>query len=266
MHINAAGVKLTEEEEAFIPFVYDDFVEPRTATDYAREWKGAPPHGTLTIGYGTTDKKLISLGKRIDRQTAEQYLQNDLLEAEAGVDRQVKVHLNENQFSALVSFVYNAGEGTLQKSTLLRLLNQGNYDAVPRELNKFIMSKGQPMKGLVRRRAREGALWSMSVATQTVVGASTPNAVLTEIDPQTPLATVEPDAVVDRPLMATKTVTGAGMTGLGTVGGVLSDAATQVQALVDYSSYIKIVFLVLTIAGIALTIYGRLDIRNKEGV
>ena len=157
-HINAEGLRLVEEEEAFIPFVYDDLLEPRSATDTEREWKGGAVRGTLTIGYGTTaPRSRLAQGTRIDRATAELWLAEDMRDAEADVARLVKVPLNENQLSALVSFVYNVGPGALERSTLLRLLNAGNYDAVPRELDKYVMSKGQRLRGLVRRRAREGA-------------------------------------------------------------------------------------------------------------
>jgi GH24 family phage-related lysozyme (muramidase) len=72
--------------------------------------------------------------------------------------------LNQNQNDALVSFVYNVGDGNFQKSTLLRLLNQGNYAAVPAELKKWTKARqnGQliDLPGLVRRRAAEAELFS----------------------------------------------------------------------------------------------------------
>lgn len=236
MHINKAGLRLVEEEEAFIPFVYDDFVEPRTASDYEREWKGGRVLGTLTIGYGTTmPKSRVAPGTRCDRPTAEQWLAEDLREAERDVARLVKVPLNENQFSALVSFVYNAGPGTLQKSTLLRLLNAGNYDAVPRELAKFVNSKGKPLRGLVRRRAHEAALWSRPVADAPAVIAQEDaplpiprRPVPTETDPDVPLATVEPDAVTDKSPEKSKTL-------WVTIGGIFSTVGTSVLSFVsDY--------------------------------
>lgn len=227
MHINREGLRLVEEEEAYIGFVYDDLVEPRSATDYEREWKGGPPRGTLTIGYGTTmPKSRVTQGNRIARATAEQWLAEDMRQAEADVTRLVKVPLNENQFSALVSFVYNVGPGALQSSTLLRLLNAGNYDAVPRELNKYVLSKGQRLKGLVRRRAREGALWSKPAPqvddVDDELAETSPRLVPTEIDPETPLATVEPDPVPDK-TMGRSTIGNGAKVGAGlTVTGILS--------------------------------------------
>jgi GH24 family phage-related lysozyme (muramidase) len=249
-HINAEGLRLVEEEEAFIPFVYDDLREPRSATDTEREWKGGAVRGTLTIGYGTTaPRSRLRQGTRIDRATAELWLAEDMRDAEADVARLVKVPLNENQFGALVSFVYNVGASALETSTLLRLLNAGNYDAVPRELNKYVMSKGLRLRGLVRRRAREGALWSKptnflqedgrerpgvlqedgrerpgvlqedgherpgAVVPDDELANISPRLVPTEIDPETPLATVQPDAVPDKRPGNSKTMwsTGGGL-------------------------------------------------------
>jgi GH24 family phage-related lysozyme (muramidase) len=221
---NAEGLRLIEEEEAFIPFVYDDFVEPRSSSDYAREWKGGPVKGTLTIGYGTTSPATrLRQGTRVDRVTAEAWLAEDLRQAERDVARLVDVPLNSNQYSALVSFVYNVGPGALQKSTLRRLLNAGNYDAVPRELNKFVNAKGVRLKGLVRRRAREGALWSKSVRKAELEEIDAP---LTETDPDVPLATTRPDAVPDKTPVESRTLQATG-------GGIAATALTVLGYVTD---------------------------------
>lgn len=72
----------------------------------------------------------------------------------------VTVALNQNQFDALVSFVFNVGPGNFRSSTLLRKLNAGNYQAVPQELKKWVNAGGRPLQGLVRRRAAEAELFS----------------------------------------------------------------------------------------------------------
>ena len=51
--------------------------------------------------------------------------------AEQAVNNGVKVALNQNQFDALVSFTFNVGVGAFTSSTLLKVLNQGQYDQVP---------------------------------------------------------------------------------------------------------------------------------------
>jgi GH24 family phage-related lysozyme (muramidase) len=236
-------LELVKQEEAFIPFVYDDFLEPRHAADYEREWKGGEVRGTLTIGYGTTaPKSRVRLGNRIDRATAESWLREDLEDAAADVARLVKVPLNENQFGALVSFTYNVGAGTppdhkhgpsgFAGSTLLKLVNAGDYDAVPAQLNRFIFSKGQKMRGLVRRRTNEAALWSTPVLSAQAIDvianeieAGAP-IVATEVDPEVPMAATKPDAVIDKRPRESKTLwsTGGGLVAvIGTIAGYCTD-------------------------------------------
>jgi peptidoglycan hydrolase-like protein with peptidoglycan-binding domain len=87
-------------------------------------------------------------------------LRADAARAARAVTRLVRVPLDQNQFDALVSFTFNVGEGALRDSTLLRELNAGRYDAVPRELNRWTRAGGQVLAGLVRRRAAEGAMFA----------------------------------------------------------------------------------------------------------
>ena len=72
----------------------------------------------------------------------------------------MRVPLAQHQFDALVSFVFNVGGGAFRESTLLRELNAGDYDAVPRELNRWVKAGGRTLPGLVRRRGAEGVLFS----------------------------------------------------------------------------------------------------------
>jgi lysozyme len=83
----------------------------------------------------------------------------DLVRFERAVQRAVTVPLTDNQFAALVSFTFNLGEGALQKSTLLKLLNAGDYNSVPSELQKWVKAGGQTLAGLVKRRMAEADLW-----------------------------------------------------------------------------------------------------------
>jgi len=86
-------------------------------------------------------------------------LRQDLSRFEKAVSDMVAVSLNVNQFDALVAFVFNIGIGGFEKSTLLRLLNQGNYDSVPEQLRRWNKAAGQVVQGLVNRREKEVALW-----------------------------------------------------------------------------------------------------------
>lgn len=116
------------------------------------------PAGVLTIGWGHTAG--VFPGMQITRDQAIAFLESDLASAEAAVARLVKVPLNDNQFSALVSFTFNEGAGNLEGSTLLKLLNRGFYDQVPTQLARWTRSKGVVLDGLVKRRAAEAALWN----------------------------------------------------------------------------------------------------------
>lgn len=128
--------------------------------------------GVWTIGYGHTSAAgapTVKAGMKISEAEAEQILRRDLNKFEARVERLVKVALNDNQFAALVSFDYNTG--ALHKSTLLKKLNAGDYDAVPGELSKWINAGGKRVQGLVNRRASEAGLWAKGAFVSTTGGA-----------------------------------------------------------------------------------------------
>lgn len=119
------------------------------------------PSNKLTIGWGHTGDDVYA-GLEITNKEAEDLLRGDLSNAEDIVNRLVKAELNQNQFDALVSFVFNVGEGQFSNSTLLYKLNFGNYGAVPDELKRWNKG-GRPLKilpGLVNRRETEAALWA----------------------------------------------------------------------------------------------------------
>jgi lysozyme len=120
---------------------------------------GAP----WTIGWGTTAG--VTPGMRITQQEADDLLAEDVGKAAGVVTRLVKVPLNQNQFDALTSFVYNCGAGNFQQSTLLRLLNEGAGEAAADEFPKWVHGgNGATLPGLVRRRAAERSLFLTEVA------------------------------------------------------------------------------------------------------
>ena len=118
------------------------------------------PAGIWTIGYGSTRE--VTAGMTITQDQADGRLLLDLAGAGQAVASFVKVILTDNQFSALVSFVFNVGSGHFAKSTLLEKLNAGNYAAVPDELNKWRRGGGKVLDGLVVRRAAEGELFNQA--------------------------------------------------------------------------------------------------------
>ena len=131
---------------------------------YLQAYHGAADRpGLLTVGYGHTDAAgppSVTLGMKISQNEAEQILRSDLGKCEAAVSRLVKAPLTDNQFAALVSFTFNCGEGALKNSSLLRKLNDGDYNSIPSELMKWTRANGVQVKGLVNRRAAEAGLWA----------------------------------------------------------------------------------------------------------
>lgn len=118
--------------------------------------------GVWTIGYGHTaaaGPPEVYPGQTITAAQAEAILQKDLELFENGVRDLVKVPINSNQFSALVSFSFNVGLGALAESTLLRKLNAGDYQGAADEFPRWVKAGGQTLPGLVRRRDAERALF-----------------------------------------------------------------------------------------------------------
>lgn len=115
--------------------------------------------GVLTIGWGHTGSD-VREGMTITQNEAEELLRIDLQKFEAAVKRQVKVQLTQNQFDALVSFTFNLGEYALERSTLLALLNKGQFAAAGGEFGRWVNAGGKPLPGLVRRRAAEADLFN----------------------------------------------------------------------------------------------------------
>jgi lysozyme len=113
--------------------------------------------GVWTIGYGYTGG--VSKGDKITQAQAEQLLQKDLERFETAVVDAVKVAIDDNQFSALVSFTFNLGPRNLLNSTLLKRLHQGDVVAAANEFPKWNKAGGQVLRGLTRRRNAERALF-----------------------------------------------------------------------------------------------------------
>ncbi|WP_047238415.1 lysozyme [Chromobacterium subtsugae] len=140
MKTNAAGISLIKQFEGVRLAAYQDM------------------EGVWTIGYGHTGPD-VKKGMAITQQQADQLLAEDLQTFETGVGKAVTVPLNENQFSALVSFSYNLGLGNLRSSTLLRLLNKGDYAGAAAQFPRWDRAGGQVVPGLLRRRQAEQALF-----------------------------------------------------------------------------------------------------------
>lgn len=119
------------------------------------------PANVLTIGYGCT--KGVREGMIWTEAQAKAALAKELATHESAVMRLVSVDLNQNQFDALVSFAYNCGNGALEKSTLLKKLNAGDYPGAQAEFMKWNKAAGKVLRGLSIRRAKEAALFAERV-------------------------------------------------------------------------------------------------------
>ena len=207
------------------------------------------PAGRWTIGYGHC--KGVKSGMRATKEECLRMLTDDLNDAGAVVKRYVNVPLSQEQYDALVSFVFNIGGGAnFQNSTLLKKLNQGLYDEVPEQIMRWNKARVEgnlkPLRGLTRRRTAEAALFSMN----------TPLA-----DDGGDLMAQKPEQTAPKPLKKSKTLAG----GLAGGAGIATEIAGQLQPLVGYSESIKYIFLAASLAGVALVTYARMK-DNKEGV
>ena len=115
------------------------------------------PAGVWTIGYGHT--KDVVEGMTISKEEAEQMLVDELHEYENYINEYVNVALSQNQFDALVSWVYNLGPANLKASTMLKVLNSGKYEDVPAQIKRWNKAGGKVLEGLIRRREAEACLF-----------------------------------------------------------------------------------------------------------
>ena len=140
MMINSAGLELIKSFEGLRLTAYKD------------------PAGIWTIGYGHTANVTPSM--KITEDQADAFLQQDLASAEKAVNDKCKdLYLNENQFSALVSFTYNCGAGNLAK-----LIKNRSKEQIADALLLYNKAGGKTLQGLVRRREAEQKLFKTAPA------------------------------------------------------------------------------------------------------
>lgn len=158
MQMSQHGLSLLEQWEGFKLQVYKDSA-------------GLP---TIGVGHLLTRSELTSgkiningvpvqYANGLTQQQVNDLLAQDLKPTEQAVNGGVKVALNQNQFDALTSFAFNVGTGAFTGSTLLKVLNQGQYDQVPTQLLRWTRSGGQVVQGLLNRRQNEIKLWNGQV-------------------------------------------------------------------------------------------------------
>ncbi|MBL8546958.1 MAG: lysozyme [Hyphomonadaceae bacterium] len=124
------------------------------------------PVGYCTIGYGhlialnrCEQIQLGSFAAGLSEADGALLLEGDTLGARAAVQELVIVALTDEQFGALSDFVYNVGRRNFERSTLLELLNMGEYALAAAELRRWVRARGRILPGLVTRRACEESLF-----------------------------------------------------------------------------------------------------------
>lgn len=186
--------------------------------------------GIWTIGYGHTEN--VKEGQSITQEEADSLLKKDLEKFEAIVTETILVELTQAQFAALVSFVFNVGEEAFKKSSLVKKLNQGNYESVPGELSRWVYCSGVRNLGLVNRRAAESGLWAKG---SFVAG--------NQIEAERPTAPVFHKTPEGQATMVTTA---------GVLGSIFTDSANQLYPYTSSFSLLKPIFLILTLLGLAL--------------
>jgi lysozyme len=142
---DAQGLHLTESEEGKRNVAYQD------------------SGGVWTIGYGHTGPE-VHEGLTWTDQQCEDALAADKAKARAAVREYVKVQLTQNEFDALEDFDFNVGSGAFRGSTLLKMLNGGDFAGAAKQLEQWDHVNGKVVAGLLRRRLDEEALFNKSGA------------------------------------------------------------------------------------------------------
>lgn len=143
--INSAGLSIIKKSESFRSKPY------------------ICPAGWWTYGYGSiwdpSGARVTKDTPPCTQQQATELLTRDVGIAERAVFRYVTVPIDDNQFSALVSFTHNLGSGALQRSTLCKRLNRGDRAGAAKEFEKWCFGGGRKLPGLAKRRLAEKQLF-----------------------------------------------------------------------------------------------------------
>lgn len=137
--------------------------------EFISQWEGfsSKPYrdggGVPTIGYGATHypdgRRVTMMDKPITKEEGIALLKDMLVIYEEALNALTVVPLNQAQYDALMSFIYNVGITQFERSTLRKLLNDGRYYAAAQELTKWVKDNGKTVNGLVRRRKAEKELF-----------------------------------------------------------------------------------------------------------
>ena len=113
--------------------------------------------GVWTIGFGSI--KGVKQGDTITQEEADNLLLHEMDEYEGYVNHMVKVDIKQNEFDALVAWVFNLGPSNFSSSTLLQKINIKDWDDVPNQIKRWNKAGGKVLQGLIRRREAEALLF-----------------------------------------------------------------------------------------------------------
>jgi lysozyme len=118
-----------------------------------------PNQGKMPIDQRGSFQLAQEDNRAFSKDEVDAILRNDLQRFERGVHTYCPVYLTQGMFDGLVSFSFNVGLGTLQRSTLRQKLLRGDKEGAAEELLKYCMAGGKILKGLQKRRIDERALF-----------------------------------------------------------------------------------------------------------
>jgi lysozyme len=122
------------------------------------------PAGLWTVGCGHLigDGSVLpdNWNRAFSVKEVDDLLAKDVYRFERGVKRYISAKLTQGMFDSLVSFSFNLGLGTLQRSTLRQKINRGDYEGAVKSLLKYNKAGGKVLKGLDLRRKAEAALFN----------------------------------------------------------------------------------------------------------
>jgi lysozyme len=114
---------------------------------------------SIGLGHQIQPNEVKLMTARLSDDEVLEIFKKDIEKIRLSMNKVIKVPLNKNQQLALLSLRYNIGGPAFEKSTLLRLLNESNYDSAASQFAEWRLSEGMINKGLVARRERERQLF-----------------------------------------------------------------------------------------------------------
>lgn len=224
---------------------------PTAALDLVSKWEGCKLTaykdivGVWTIGYGSTGPHVMP-GLTITKAKARDLLRDDLGIAARRIAERVKADvlsdLTDNQYAALLSFVFNLGANP--KWTIWKILNARAFDQVPAQFMRFVMAGGKKVRGLVNRRSDEAALWSRDEPGE--VDENPPSSTTRVIEtPPTPMM---------KPLMESKSFMTTGAAVLATAPVAVKQVSDAIQPFADTSPVVGQMFATLATIAAALAV------------